>query len=308
MSKPRRLSHSSSIDKSNNAIIVRRWIQHGLDKSAKYIQKALDDHDQTVGEYSQGKLTNKVASVWKKRIKEQLTILGKDDSREVTLDEAKEIYAGMFNFHNAGRKKIFTPGFVEEVRRRVEEHRGPGSSLLLTFDGFQQLCGDVADDFDRKEHGQPWKDKFNRCNERTFLNMLRDDLGYVLRGTSKSESLPFKHKEMSEIFVGKLLNLIKEHAVPPSLVLNFDETSVLLLCVGEKTYELPSVKDVRLVGSNDKRALTYTPVITAEGSVVMSQVILPGKAKTEETAEPMWRDAPHLGSHSLLVNHSGGKK
>ena len=104
------------------------------------------------------------------------------------------------------------------------------------------------------------------------------------------------------------MDTIKKHEIPPSLILNLDETSVEMVCAGNRTYELPTVRQVRLLGANDKRTLTYTPVIASDGCVVLSQIILPGKVKEDEDPEPMWQDSAHLRSHSLMVNHSGGRK
>ena len=315
------LDHTQPASKEKNAVIIQTWISEGLHKSGGEIQRALGRRNEHVANYSQGSLTRKLANDWRKRIRKELEwrqSVGQIPSPVESVDYsvAREMYDNMFHFDRCGRSPVFGEYFVEELKKEVEDYRQKRLPLLFsTFVGLSEkvakrLDGDGESAVVQVARNGTYLWDVRSCSESTLWNLLKRDCGYDKREGSSSEPLPYKAKEMGEVFVAKLLSIIKEWKVPPELVLNLDETAAQILCVGKHTFELPTVKDVRLVGSNDKRAVTYTPVVSANGSVILSQLIVPGKSKLDD-GEAMWQQldgAPHLRSHKLLVSSSGGRK
>eukprot|EP01138_Halocafeteria_seosinensis_P007515 gb/GECG01007681.1/.p1 GENE.gb/GECG01007681.1/~~gb/GECG01007681.1/.p1 ORF type:complete len:239 (+),score=23.70 gb/GECG01007681.1/:1-717(+) len=193
----------------------------------------------------------------------------------------------MFHMDGCGKKTLFPKYFVEAVKTKLAGLRGV--SVVIDFTNFEDLCKEVAGEFGeaRAMQGEPPNEGercvtlLEKCCRSTLWNLLNRDIGFGTRSVSKSEPLPFKHEEMGKVFVSKLLALIRKHKVPPELLLNLDETSVQMV---------------------------YTPVISSDGSILVSQLIVPGLSVGEEEGEAMWQEAEHLKSHRLLVNHSGGRK
>ena len=304
------MEHTSENARKYNPIIIRTWIKYGIEKPAGYIQRVLDQNEQTVAEYSRGKLTRRLAGSWRSKIRQQLDELHlPHNAQEISLEVANTVYSKMFKFKNCGLAAKFPRELLKPLALRVAEFRE--TALKLNVDVFTGLCqeeAEIADKQSEKDIVDTATYKLSQCCPNTIRNALVYDLGYLQRDVTKSEPLPYKNKEMGEVFITKLLSSIKKHKIPPDLVLNMDETSIEFVFTGSKTFERPSVKDVKLVGSNDKRAITYTPVITSDGSIIASQLILPGKVTGQEASEPIWQEKEHMKSHRLSLNHSGGRK
>ena len=308
------LDHKTPKGRTFNAIIVQTWIRKGTQKTGAQIQQFLKDEHEAVAEYSMNSLTSRLACDWRKRIRKQLSIRKiSHEGADVGFEVGKWVYDRMFLFKNAGRKKTFPQYFVDEVRNEFRQKREEG--VVIGLCTFIELCKDVANAFDSHlsimEKAEGWetlRSRVNRTSKTSFWELLQKGVGGCSRTVSNSEPLPLKYEAMSEVFVSKVLKLIAKHRTPPQLLLNLDETSVQFVFVGKTTYEFPEVKQVKLIGSNDKRAITYTPVVSCDGAIVISQVILPGKSAGDEQPEDMWQNADHLRYHKLLFSHSGGKK
>jgi hypothetical protein len=292
-------------------------ITQGLRSTPKQIQEKLEQLE-GVGVYTKGKLTPRLVADWRLRIKEQLDILnirhdGNHTNEQVDFETAHSIYNAMFHFMKTGRKRILPGWFLDMVRALLEERRK--NYVPITVDTFKQLSIRVARHLDKQnfkagkvvQEEDKWVTQVNHCSRSTLQNMLHN-MGYRDRGVSKSDPLPFKHDKMGEIFISKLISLKRKYRVPPELIINFDETSVEMVASGKSTYELPNVKDVRLIGATDKRTLTYSPVVNSNGDIIMSQLIVPGQSEENESEEPYWREPEHMRRHTLLMHTSGGKK
>lgn len=64
--------------------------------------------------------------------------------------------------------------------------------------------------------------------------------------------------------------------VPSGLVVNADQTAVLLCSAGKKTYAPRGAKQVRLVGSDDKRQITALLSVSMDGDVLPPQLVFAG--------------------------------
>jgi hypothetical protein len=71
--------------------------------------------------------------------------------------------------------------------------------------------------------------------------------------------------------------LVEKHKIPRELVINADETPVLLVDLGQFTLAPRGDKQVRILGTGDKRNVTVTLCTTASGHTLGLQVIWNGK-------------------------------
>eukprot|EP01138_Halocafeteria_seosinensis_P008799 gb/GECG01008993.1/.p1 GENE.gb/GECG01008993.1/~~gb/GECG01008993.1/.p1 ORF type:complete len:414 (+),score=34.23 gb/GECG01008993.1/:1-1242(+) len=304
-----KLDHKSPVGRHNNAIIIQTWIRQGVEKSGQQIQAVLEHMEFSVSTYCKGKL--KLACDWRRRMKEQLGARGLNEhAQDIDLAVAKSIYNDMFHYKNCGRKRKFPDALDKPVLERLVNYRR--NALPLNVDVFRTICMEEAARIDNAADHEGQAPHvvgsiLKGCSHNTFRTKLID-LGFKNRTATKSEGLPFKSKEMGEVYIARILSLIDKHNIPPALVLNLDETSIEFVFTGNKTYEFPSVKQVHILGSNDKRAMTYTPVITSDGQVITSQVILPGISSNDEEPEMIWQEEDHMKFHTLLLHHSGGRK
>ena len=230
------LDHKNPASKEKNAVIIQTWIREGLHKSAGEIQKALRRQNELVANYSEGSLTRRLAYDWRPKIRKELEWRqnsGQIPSPVTSVDfsVAKEIYHSMMRYDRCGRQRIFGQHFVKEVSREVDEYRVNG--LPLFFSCFVGLCKKVAKKLDGVEPSSEGAEevaeegtflwKVQTCHASTVWHLMKYDCGYIKREGSSSEPLPYKHKEMGEVFVGKLLSIIKDLKVPPELLLNLDQ-------------------------------------------------------------------------------------
>jgi len=88
--------------------------------------------------------------------------------------------------------------------------------------------------------------------------------------------------------------LQSEHHIPIDLCLNFDQTGLRLFSTGQYTYAKQGSKAVTAIGAEDKRQITATPVVAANGEFVGLQLIYQGK--TTETIRHLKATLPYVES------------
>ncbi len=67
--------------------------------------------------------------------------------------------------------------------------------------------------------------------------------------------------------------LVAKHKIPKKLTVNADQTGANVVPVDSHTYAKVGAKTVRMVGLEDKRALTVQMAISADGDTLPCQVI-----------------------------------
>ena len=80
-------------------------------------------------------------------------------------------------------------------------------------------------------------------------------------------------------FADQVRGYIEEHNIPPSMVLNYDETSVPAAPDKSYTMEVRGVRTVRIAGKNDKRNITAVIGITQDGGMVAPQFLYKGSTE-----------------------------
>ena len=104
-------------------------------------------------------------------------------------------------------------------------------------------------------------------------------IGYTRRvGTTAkvpiSQSL---NKEIELTFLHSVVNCIETHNIPPSLVVNFDQTPSKLVPGSKATLAKTNDENVPIVGMSDKRMITATFSMTLDGKFLPMQLIYGGK-------------------------------
>lgn len=71
--------------------------------------------------------------------------------------------------------------------------------------------------------------------------------------------------------------IVFENNIPAECVINADQTGVSIVPVGKRTYRQKGVREVSLLGLDDKRQITVLPATAMDGSTLPFQVIFKGK-------------------------------
>ena len=74
-------------------------------------------------------------------------------------------------------------------------------------------------------------------------------------------------------------NCIKQHNIPPEVILNADQTPSSYVSVGRMTMAATNSQSVPIKGLTDKRNITLTFVISLSGEFLPLQIIYQGKTK-----------------------------
>ena len=84
-------------------------------------------------------------------------------------------------------------------------------------------------------------------------------------------------KEIEYIFLHEIVSLVEEFHIPNSLILNLDQTPLKYVPVRDETMAEEGSNDVTVEGNSDKRCITETFAISAEGEFLPIHLIYAGK-------------------------------
>lgn len=104
-------------------------------------------------------------------------------------------------------------------------------------------------------------------------------MNYVKRRkTSSKVDIPeAARKEIEYIFLYEITLRVEKYNIPPSLVINLDQTPLKLVQCGSNTLTKKNSSNVTIAGSADKRSITGTFSITLSGDFLNVQLIYGGK-------------------------------
>ena len=77
----------------------------------------------------------------------------------------------------------------------------------------------------------------------------------------------------------RIATIAEKYNIPPSLILNSDQTPSKYVTVGRTTMAPKNSNRVGLAGSDDKRSITLTLTVTLDGKILPFQIIYGGKTK-----------------------------
>ena len=111
-----------------------------------------------------------------------------------------------------------------------------------------------------------------------WAKRLRKNLGYTLRKGTTDKRLPSATflQETKLQFQHQIFSLVKRHKIPDSMILNCDQTPLSYVNAGNYTFEAAGARAVPITGKGDKRLITGTFTVTADGTFLPMQLIYTG--------------------------------
>lgn len=128
------------------------------------------------------------------------------------------------------------------------------------------------------------QDEHLKCidlNSTNWTQSLFRRMGFVKRmcTTSKPEIPDRAVKEAKLLFQHQIASLVEEHAIPPSLIMNFDQTPLKYAPVYSNSLAKKGSKHVAIAGGSFKEAITATFGATYANKFLPMQLIYKGKTQ-----------------------------
>ena len=125
----------------------------------------------------------------------------------------------------------------------------------------------------------PHLEKENLKIERSWAQSLFQCMGFVrhIKTTRKVHILVRAQKEAELKFLHQIVNQVEKYQIPPSLIINFDQTPSKYVQVSLLTMAKRQETNVLIAGANDKRSVTATFSITFNNKFLPMQLIYKGK-------------------------------
>ena len=93
--------------------------------------------------------------------------------------------------------------------------------------------------------------------DKSLARSILRRMGFVKRkGTKATKTLPSDFAAIQQGYVSKVEKFVRDHAIPDSLVLNFDQTGCHMVPGGEWTMEERGTDQITIAGLDDKRQMT----------------------------------------------------
>ena len=96
------------------------------------------------------------------------------------------------------------------------------------------------------------------------------------KGTKAAQKLPENFSEIKETFLCKIKEIVSQSNVPNDLIINFDQTNVYIVPVGDYILEDKGSKQIPIIGLEDKRQITVLLGCTLSCRLLPPQVIYTG--------------------------------
>ena len=115
--------------------------------------------------------------------------------------------------------------------------------------------------------------------ERSWAQSLFRRMGFVrrIKTTGKVHIPAGAQKEAELKFLNQIVNQVEKYQIPPSLIINFDQTPSKYVQVSSITMAKRGETNVPIAGVNDKRSITATFSITFDNKFLPMQLIYKGK-------------------------------
>lgn len=135
---------------------------------------------------------------------------------------------------------------------------------------------------------------------KTWARSLLIRMGYVKRKCSTSGKIPMvQFEELKEVFLADFAAEVVMKEIPNELILNWDQTGVLIIPTGDWTMEKEGASRVSIAHADDKRQLTAVLAVTAAGEYLAPQLLYKGKTTKchPQTSFPDGWDIWHSENH-----------
>ncbi|PPR06271.1 hypothetical protein CVT24_000890 [Panaeolus cyanescens] len=191
------------------------------------------------------------------------------------------------------------PNMVEEIKVKMEDLRTAGVTIsgLLTRSIFLSIIKDR----------QPDLLKTFRCSTHFVYQFLESTMDWTFRkGTRAAAHIPADAQIQCERTFFRMVHLISYYDIPPGLVINMDQTGIIILATHNQTFEKKGSRQVDIVGKNEKRAFTLCVSTTAAGDVLPFQQVWSGKTDKSlpDSSAALMDEAKKLG-FDFAVSDSG---
>ncbi|KAK1226816.1 hypothetical protein PQX77_010198 [Marasmius sp. AFHP31] len=165
------------------------------------------------------------------------------------------------------------PNLVKAIVERLSDMRKSGVTVS------RALARSVMIAMIRKEQPQLLNGKF-KCTEQFVGDFLASKMDWTVRsGTRAAAHIPENAPELMERTFFRLVHLVTFYDIPPALVINMDQTGILVLMTWKKTYHKKGERQVDIQGKDEKRAYTLCVASTADGDFLPFQQVWSGKTK-----------------------------
>jgi hypothetical protein len=131
----------------------------------------------------------------------------------------------------------------------------------------------------------------------TFISVwAREQMGWSWRvRTTAASKLPMDWRQQGIDMAKRIAFNMQAYKVHPSLVINMDQTGVLLAPADNRTYESRGAKEIKVIGADDKRQITACIASSLNGDLLPMQLIFQGK--TAQCHPPLSEEAKEARVH-----------
>ena len=234
--------------------IGRRASEYGVTNTVRYYEKNFPD------------LPLKETSV--RRFKDSYRESVKKRTRYDTQDKLEELPT----------KKMGRPLLLgEEIDRQVKEYlkylreRGSAVNTVIAIATAEGVVRSVDANLLACNGGGI---HLTKAWARSLLNRM----GMVKRRVSSKAKIDVHNfDDIKEEFLLDVKNVISMDKIPPSLVINWDQTAIQYVPISSWTMAQEGVKRVEIAGKDDKRQITAVLACTMNGDVLPPQLVYQGK-------------------------------
>ena len=222
--------------------------------------------------------------------------------KEVTILKAKR----------GGRPKLLPEEIMKKTIQTMKALRLKGA--LISYNVINAIAKGIVVANDKTmvvEHGEHlqftdnWARNVLNEVERSEKKMVK-----LMATTSKIPVAPGLLKEEQLTFQRKIQALIKWYDIPKELVLNFNQTPLSYITVGNNTLEFEGAKSVPVKGKGKGKQITGTFAVSATGRFLPMQLIYAGKTNRchpQGIEFPPGFDVTHSHNHwsneELVIQH-----
>jgi hypothetical protein len=137
-----------------------------------------------------------------------------------------------------------------------------------------------------------------KCSARYVSDFLESVMDWTVRkGMQAAAKVPTDAPVVCERALYRLVHLITFYNIPPSLVINMDQTGIILLMTKNQTYAKKGSWQVDVAGRDEKRAYSLCVASTPDGHILPFQTIWgrQTKASTPSQRAPSYAESVDLG-------------
>eukprot|EP01138_Halocafeteria_seosinensis_P007789 gb/GECG01007958.1/.p1 GENE.gb/GECG01007958.1/~~gb/GECG01007958.1/.p1 ORF type:complete len:440 (+),score=56.71 gb/GECG01007958.1/:1-1320(+) len=129
------------------------------------------------------------------------------------------------------------------------------------------------------------------------------------RKLTASDPLSENCELLAKVYITRILDCLQQHKIPPQLLLSTRKIQAALMRIPQGTWQPMGAPPPPKVSKTSPNVdLTYYPVVSAGGSIVVSQIVFAGDIDDSERKEAAWQDTPHMKNHVRVLTKSGEAK